>query len=179
MLQVSEHPWLLRARLDDVIGNAVSQYDPIRVRPFTFLAQKTELVKAAAASAKVTHPLLDGFKVTPRFALNAKIYEPSNGTLGLGLFIMVGMHHEIELQLSDLKEAGIDLADMYVVRRKPDPGQRRLAGRIEKVTGALVDLSEATDTKTLPVETIKLEGSKENVARCLSGLLGAGPTKRL
>src|SRR6266403_154242 len=38
-LRVSEHPWLLRARLDDAIGQAVSQYDPIRVSPFTFLAQ--------------------------------------------------------------------------------------------------------------------------------------------
>ena len=47
-LRVSEHPWLLRARIDDVIGDAVSQYEPIRVRPFTFLAQKAELVKPAA-----------------------------------------------------------------------------------------------------------------------------------
>src|SRR5581483_4864615 len=66
-LRVTEHPWLLRARIDDVIGDAVSQYEPIRVRPFTFLAQKAELIKPASAAANVSHALLGGFRVTPRF----------------------------------------------------------------------------------------------------------------
>lgn len=34
-LNVTEHPWLLRARLDDAIGTALRKYEPIRERPFT------------------------------------------------------------------------------------------------------------------------------------------------
>src|SRR6266478_2114777 len=108
-LRVSEHPWLLRARLDDAIGQAVSQYDPIRVRPFTFLAQRAELVGMAAEAAAVSHPLLDGFKVTPRFALNAKIYEAADGAPHVGVFVTVGMHQDIETPLSDLEAGGLDL----------------------------------------------------------------------
>jgi len=49
-LRTSQHPWLLRSRLDDAIGEALPKYEPIRERPFTFLAQKSELIKKAAAA---------------------------------------------------------------------------------------------------------------------------------
>ena len=78
MLRVVDHPWLSRARLDDAIG-PLPRYDPIGHRPFTFLAQKSELVAQAAQAANISHPLLSGFRVTPRFALNPKIYEPTDG----------------------------------------------------------------------------------------------------
>jgi hypothetical protein len=69
-LRVADHPWLLRARLDDAIGAALPKYEPIGQRPFTFLAQKSELIGQAAKAANISHPLLSGFTVTPRFALN-------------------------------------------------------------------------------------------------------------
>lgn len=178
-LSVSDHPWLLRARIDDVIGDAVSQYEPIRVRPFTFLAQKAELIKPAAVAAGVAHPLLAGFKVTPRFILNAKVYEPSGGIAGLGMFVNVGMHYDIDVPLPDLQAANIDLAGMYVVRRTPEQGQRRLVGRIGHLAGGQANLSEATGAVSVSMDEIKLEGSKENVARCLTALLGPARYKAL
>jgi hypothetical protein len=171
-LRTSEHPWLLRARLDDAIGVALPKYEPIRERPFTFLAQKTELIKKAAAAANITHSLLDEFKVTPRFALNTKIYEPTDGASNVGLFVTLGMRHDIDASLVDLQAAGIDLTGMYVVRRNPGPDERRLAGRVRAVIGQQVHLSEATDAEALPANKIKLEGSKENFSKCLNGLLG-------
>lgn len=178
-LRVAEHPWLLRARIDDVVGDAVSQYEPIRRRPFTFLAQKAELIGPAATAAGVAHPLLSHFKVTPRFVLNAKVYEPTAGTAGVGVFVEVGMHYDIDVPLPDLLGAGIDLAGMYVVRRAPEKGQRRLAGRIAHLAGSELQLSEATDADVVAVESVKLEGSRENVARCLTGLLGSARYKAL
>jgi Piwi domain len=178
-LSVGDHPWLLRARIDDVIGDAVSQYEPIRLRPFTFLAQKAELVKPAAAAAGITHPLLAGFRVTPRFILNAKVYEPNSGAAGLGMFVNVGMHYDIDVSLAELQAANIDLSGMYVVRRVREQGQRRLVGRISHLAGSQVYLSEATGADNIPADEIKLEGSKENVARCLTGLLGPSRYKAL
>jgi hypothetical protein len=178
-LRIADHPWLLRARIDDVIGDAVSQYEPIRVRPFTFLAHKAELIGPAAAAAGVAHPLLSGFKVTPRFVLNAKVYEPTGNTVGVGVFVKVGTHYEINVPLPDLQRAGIDLAGMYVVRRAPEKGQRRLAGRIARLTGSELHLSESTDGDVVAADSVKLEGSRENVARCLTGLLGTTRYKAL
>jgi hypothetical protein len=98
-LRVADHPWLLRARLDDTIGSALPKYEPIRERPFTFLAQKAELIRQAAAVANVSHPLLGQFKVTPKFVLNSKIYEPIDGASKIGIFLTLGMRYEIDAPL--------------------------------------------------------------------------------
>jgi len=81
-IRTSEHPWLLRARLEDAIGSALQSYIPIRKRPFTFLAQKSELIKKAAAAADIAHELLDTFKAqagsisTPIFTSMPAISKP-------------------------------------------------------------------------------------------------------
>jgi hypothetical protein len=171
-LRVTDHPWLLRARLDDAIGSALPKYEPIRERPFTFLAQKAELIRQAAAAANVSHPLLDQFKVTPKFVLNSKIYEPTDGSSKIGVFVTLGMRYEIDAPLIDLHQAGVDLNGMYVVRRAPQPGERRLAGRLARLDGSRAILLEATGPDVMAVDDLKLEGSKENFARSLSSLLG-------
>jgi len=178
-LYVSEHPWLLRARLDDVIGQGVPRYDPIRARPFTFLAQKAELIETAAAAAGVSHPLLADFKVTPRFVLNAKIYEDSDGVPSLGIFVTVGMQHDIQAPLGDLQANGLDVTGMHVVRRIAEPGKRHHMGRIGDLKNNQARLVEPTDLETVPLQTIKLEGSKENFAKCLTTLLGGTHYKAL
>lgn len=171
-LTTAEHPWLLRARLDDALEEALPKYTAVKKRPFTFLAQKTELIKAAAASAGLSHELLQGFKVTPRFALSAKIYEPEDDAIGVGVFVTIGMRYDIEASLSDLTRAGLDLRGMYVVRRKRQVGERGLLGRIRSIDGNTVQLSEETGLASAGVDDIKLEGSKENFIRCLTTLLG-------
>lgn len=164
-------PWLFRARVDDAIGAVLPRYAPLRVRPFTFLAQRAELIRDAADAAKLTHPLLSGFEVTPKFSLNAKIYETAEGGSQIGLFVTIGMHYDIQASLQELQKAGVDLAGMYVVRRKTQPGQRRLMGRVGTVVGENVTLSESSDVTSIAASDIKLEGSRENFARCLKTLL--------
>jgi hypothetical protein len=58
----------------------------------------------------LSHPLLSDFHVTPKFSLNAKIYEPAQGGSQIGIFVTLGMSYEIEASLLDLQKAGIDLA---------------------------------------------------------------------
>jgi hypothetical protein len=95
------------------------------------------------------------------------------------MFVNVDMHHDIDVPLSNLQAANIDLNGMYVVRRVREKGQRRLVGRIGHLTGNQAHLSEATSEVSVPVDSIKLEGSKENVARCLTELLGPARYKAL
>ena len=43
-LRTREHPWLLRSCLEDSVAEVFHKYEPLRRRPFTFLAQKQDLV---------------------------------------------------------------------------------------------------------------------------------------
>jgi hypothetical protein len=74
--------------------------------------------------------------------------------------------------LSALEAAGADLGSLYVVRRNPQPGERRLVGQIKNVTGSTVNLSAAYDDRTtIGAQEVYLEGSKTSFARCLKALL--------
>lgn len=172
LLRTADHPWLLRSRLDDALEEALPRYAAVKKRPFTFLAQKVELIDAAATTAGLSHRLLKGFKVIPRFALSPKIYEPVDGATKVGVFVTIGMRYDIEVSLSDLLKAGIDLRGMYVAKRNRHPGERGLLGRIRSIEGETVQLFEETDLTSVKVSDVKLEGSKENFTRCLTTLLG-------
>ncbi|MCP3385990.1 Piwi domain-containing protein [Bradyrhizobium sp. CCGUVB4N] len=169
---VLKYTWLVRARVDDVIGVALPQYEPIRVRPFTFLAQRAELIQPAAEAARITHPLINEFTVTPRFEVTAKTFEPVDRQSKVGVFVTVEMQFDIAASLSALRDADVDLGGLHVVRRTPEPGKRRLVGRIARVEGNITYLSEGTEGQSIETDRIKLEGSKESVARCLTTLLG-------
>src|SRR5208282_4668261 len=171
-LTLAEHPWLLRARLDDVIATVFDRYPALGLRPFSFLSQREEVVATAAEKARVRHPLLSGFRILPKFTLNAKVIEPYEGGVRVGLFITLGMRYEINADLVALLEAAVDLANLYVIRREFELGQRRLVGRIDKVVDDVVHLSEATGETTIVAANVQLEGSIENFSHCLSTLLG-------
>ena len=168
----SQYGWLLRARVDDVIGVALPKYQPIRQRPFTFLAQRTELIAPAAHAARIDDPLIEQFTVTPRFVLSPKTFEPVDGQSKLGIFINVEMQFDISAPLNELQSANVDLTGLHVVRRQAEPGKRRLVGRISRVDGNVTHLSESTEGPSIQTDQIKLEGSKESVARCLTTILG-------
>ncbi|NJO32011.1 MAG: hypothetical protein HC869_01615 [Rhodospirillales bacterium] len=171
-LKVIEHPWLLRARLDDVIATVFKRYPALRLRPFFFLSQREEIVAAAAEKVRVQHPLLSGFRILPKFTLNAKVIEPRDGVSCVGLFVTLGMRYEIAAELSALQHAGVDLCGLYVVRREVKAEERRLVGRIEALTDEIVQLSESTGDSTIVARDVRLEGSLESFSRCLKVLLG-------
>lgn len=171
-VKVHEHPWLFRARLDDVIASVFDRYAALRYRPFTFLAQRDELIATAAKKARLRHSLLTDFKILPKFSLSAKIIEPRDGDIGLGLFVTLGMRHEINAELEALQDAGVDLFGLYVIRRNASVGQRQLVGRVERLEEEIVYLSEATDATTARAADVHLESSLENFSHCLNTLLG-------
>lgn len=172
-LKVAEHPWLLRARLDDVIESVFEKYAAIRLRPFSFLSRREEIVSTAAEKIRVNHPLLPSFLILPKFTLSAKVVELRDGDSRIGLFVTLGMRYEIEADLIALHKAGVDLSGLYAVWRKPQPGQRRLVGRIQTLNEGVVQLSEATIAeRTVAATDVRLEGSLESFSRCLGALLG-------
>jgi len=104
--------------------------------------------------------------------VNTKTYEAEDGSNKVGIFITVGMSYDIDCSLAELELAGVDIGGMYAVRRVPQPGQRRLIGRVGKMNGPTVTLLETTDAPSMASDQVKLEGSKENFSKCLKTLLG-------
>nr|WP_321358918.1 Piwi domain-containing protein [uncultured Hyphomonas sp.] len=176
-LETRQHPWLLRARLEDAMAEVFPNYDPLKLRPFTFLAQKTELVAEAATEAGINPKELAGITVTPRYELNAKIYEPQNGEIRIGIFVNIRLAYDIDLHLPDLQTKGVALGGLHVIRRNPAPGQRRYLGRIGNIQGSNLTLSESYDSPDMKVGSVKLEGSKENFSLVLSAILRGAKRK--
>ncbi|MDE0307375.1 MAG: hypothetical protein OXI87_21220 [Albidovulum sp.] len=170
-LHTREHPWLLRSRLEDSVAKVFHGYVPLRRRPFTFLAQKQDLVATAAEDAGIDASLLDGIRVRPRYRIHPKIYELADGCARVGIFVTINMHYDIDTDLTRLQDVNVDLGGLHLVRRQPEPEQRRHLGQIDRIDGDIVLLCEARDDIHLAVKDVKLEGSKENFARCLKGLL--------
>ena len=148
-----------------------AMYEPLWRRPFTFRAQKDELVAQAAESAGADPSLLAGIRVRPRYRINPKIYELADAVPRIGIFVTINMDYEIDADLCRLQNARVDLRGLHVIRRRPEPGQRRHVGQLERIDGDAAHLAEAYDGSVFPARDIKLEGSRENFSRCVKGLL--------
>ena len=173
-IATNQHPWLLRARLEDAISEVFHKYDPQKLRPFRFLAQNTELVAEAAESAGMNPRDLAGLTIIPRYELSAKIYEPSNGDIRIGLFLNITLAYDISLHLPELEAKGVSLTGMHVVLRNPQPGERRHIGRISRIQGSKLTLDEAHGASDVKVGDVKLEGSRDNFSVVLEAILKGG-----
>ncbi len=172
-LSTDQHLRLLAARIADVLPHRFPEYKAFRRRPFSFLGRKDELVSQVKPQLSSPSPLLERFKIRPKFELDARLMELQDGDAFIGLFMQVHMRWEILASLEALAGAGVDLGGLYVVRREPGPDQRRAVGRVARVADDMVYLSESFDETTrIPIEEVWLEGSKASFARCLKVLLG-------
>jgi len=178
-LETSRHPWLLRSRIEDALDEAIPSYEAIQKRPFAFLAQRSELLDLAARAMGIEHSLLSNFRISPKFVLNTKIFEDADGNTRIGIFVTIGMRYEIDAWLEDLVASKVDVSGMYVVRREPQPGERRLVGRIRRLDEKWAHLLENAEDDVFETAELKLEGSKENFSRCLSALLGSYQYRKL
>jgi hypothetical protein len=172
-LRCDEHLPLLAALIDRVLPAKFPQYEAFRRRPFAFTGKKEELVGIIAKRLRQPHPLLKYFSIRPTFTLEAKIIEPTPNTTNIGLFLTVNTKWEITADLTALRDAGVDLGGLYVVRRNVNPDERRLVGQIKGVEGPIVTLAASYDNADfVPAAEVYLEGSKTSFARCLKALLG-------
>jgi hypothetical protein len=74
--------------VNEALPRHIHGYDAYRARPYTFLAQKQELVAAALHAAGVQPTaLLRGFEIRPRYALEVRLAELRNDQRFLGLFV--------------------------------------------------------------------------------------------
>ena len=174
-LPVNDHNSLhiLTDRLNDLLPTIFPMYSVFRSRPFAFLAQKDELVEKITSGWSDLPSLVSNFKIRPKFELEPKIIEVTDGEVAVALFMVIHTRWEILAPLDELIAAGLDLNGLHVIRRDPAPGERRLVGKIASVAGSFVRLSESFDNiDSVPVDQVWLEGRRDSFQRCLGSLLG-------
>jgi len=174
ILKCAEHLKLLAARIHDVLPEKFPDYEAFRRRPFTFRGKKGEMVEAIRAKITGLPQVVGGFKIHPKFELDARLIELREGSLEVGLFLVVSTNWLITASLDELIAAGVNIQGSYVVRRNPEPEQRRLVGRIRQISGQQVLLSESFDgTESVFADDVMLEGSRASFSHCLKQLLGS------
>lgn len=164
---------LLRTCLNDAMPDFLPKYQPDGVRPFRFLAQRDEFVSSFAKKNTIPPIVAEGFKIHPRFEMDARMIECVENERKIVIAISVRMKWEILACIDDLADASVQLRGLYVILRNPKPGEHRLVGRIKNVVDGNVELSESMNgRKSIPSQDVQLEGSLEGFSRCLSKLLG-------
>lgn len=166
---------LLASRISNLLPIIFQRYEPLKRKPFIFLAQKKEkeLISGITHKIKGLPEIISSFTIFPKYILEPKIFALHNDEVALGLFLRLKTSWQIQVSLSTLQREGVDLQDLYVVRRHRIPGQRRLVGRIEHLVKDVVHLSESFDqVHFINEEEVWLEGSKVSFSRCLKTILG-------
>ncbi|RUT03649.1 hypothetical protein DSM106972_052880 [Dulcicalothrix desertica PCC 7102] len=174
-LVCNEHLQLLANRISDLLPSIFKAYKPLKYKPFIFLAQKEEkeLVSAITNKIKGLPEIISSFKIFPKYILEPKIFAIHNDEAGLGLFLRLKTSWQIQASLTLLQSEGVDLQNLYVVRRSRVQGQRRLVGRIDRLVNDVVHLSESFDQiDSINEAEVLLEGSKASFSRCLKTILG-------
>ena len=147
------------------------QRESFRRRPYTFLGEKDAV--ADVANKLGLPDLARQFAIRSKFELDTKIFEIVNDEPFLGVILGRHTSWSCTAELANLQRAGVDLSGLCVVRRQTEAGQRRLVGRIARLQGAQVELSESyDDTTSIAASEVWLEGSLQSFARCLKTILG-------
>lgn len=172
-LQCRDHLHLLAAKIRYELSDAFKDYDIERVKPFTVLSSKVEIVDEITKQLPASPAILRQFKIRPKFEIESRIVEPRPGDVRVCLFIKFGTRWQIHCPLPELVKEGVDLVGLHVIRRNSVSGERRLIGRIGAVSEKIVHLSESyNNIGEIDVDLIWLEGSKTSFSRCLKRLLG-------
>jgi hypothetical protein len=164
---------LIVALIDDLLPRKFPAYEAFRRRPFQFIGKKDEMIGAITKDLRNLPPLVHQFSIRPVFTLQAKILEPAPGETSIGLFLTIQTKWEINADIAALQAARVNLRGLYVVRRDPQPDERRLVGMIESVTDKVVSLAASYNNRaSIGTDEVFLEGSRTSFVRCMKCLLG-------
>jgi hypothetical protein len=173
-LKISENLRLFSRLVNDALRRRFPRYEPIRRKPFVFVGHHDQLLEDIESVLGVTQPLLREFRIWPKYSLDTRLLEFQPDSPFIGVVVDISTRWEVTAQLEDLQVAGIDLTGLFVIRRDPEPDERRLVGRIAWIVGGRVELSESTsDEMSVAAGEVMLEGRREVFSRCLGHLLGS------
>ena len=175
LLVLSDHLGLrfVKAMLDQAMRGVFDAYDPVRDRPFTFLARNVDLVALAAENLESKPSLLSKFEIRPKYELEAKVVEFRPGELEMMLALNLTTRWICNASVNELIDENIPVRGMHLIRRNREPGQRSLVGTFDRIEGDNALLQDAYDGQDkIAASQVRIEGSKEVFATSLRHLLG-------
>lgn len=168
-----DHFYLIARRITERLPRKFPWYDAIRQRPFTFVGRKGEIITQVGKRIGGLPSAINGFTIYPKFTLDVRLVELVDGQPFLGVFVSAGTRWNIHTPLDELQAAGVNLRGLYVLRRRPKEGERRLVGRLDRIEGERAILSESFEgLREVPTDSIKLEPSRSSFTRSLETILG-------
>ncbi|GAA0393837.1 hypothetical protein Acor_81920 [Acrocarpospora corrugata] len=171
-LEVARNLGFVAFLVNHALPRSIRHYAAFKDRPFTFLGGKREFVGEIRDQIPNPPPLLSGFSIRPRYALEARVVAPAEEAF-LGLFVTLTTRTEITAALPDLAAAGVRLEGFDALLRNRVRGQRSLVGTIDRLTGSGVTFRESFDGVTqMNADELVLEPSREAFAACLRVILG-------
>ena len=173
-LRTEDHLPLIAARLVNALPGVLTDCRPQGYRPFSWRGGKNMMgwcLRGLGAPPSVP----ERFRVYPRYELDAKVVEVSEGERGVVLVFNRGTRWEIWATPHELCEAGIDHAGLVLVARRREKGKRRLVGTVGEVRGDTIRLAQSFDgTEEVKEGEVWVEGTPASFGRCLEAVLGGG-----
>lgn len=138
---------LVKALLRDALIDALNELErPVVSHEISFLANRNLL--ADALPEDITSP--DWLCVAPRYTLDARLFFFDKRKPFLGIALDARTRRRITAPCSTLLDAGVDLQDLYVVRRESGDDPRLeprliLLGRVAQNSGGQLELADSRD----------------------------------
>ncbi len=171
-LSVAEHLPLLAAHLVNSLPNVLWDCKPIEYRPFSWIKGQ-DMIGRCLAGLSGIDAVIKKFSIRPRYELDARVVELSEGNPHIALIFNQYMRWEIYASPRELEDVGISTKGLFVLNRRRQAGKHRLLGRIKSVDGATVYLSDAYDgIEEVSEESVWIEGTQTSFSHCFKGLLG-------
>lgn len=180
-MEVRGNLHLLGARLEAAIA-ATAQGELMVGRNPSVLAERNLLEEAISSQAgsNTGAELAKRFSVRPRFDFQARAISLARDSK-LVLFLRVRTRWGLDVAVSELVEAGVDVAGLYVLRASNESEGPRILGRVSAIDGDTVFLDDLADEAPSQVDAgrIVIEPRRDYVIRLLGSLLGEGTATRV
>ena len=174
--KVSKNLSLIAARVNELLPTLFSQYTPVSLKPFRIVSPKTEIVGLAAKRLSNAPEVLKFFKIRRRITIDCRSLVLGRDDWRLALLLQQDFRWEIEGRIPELAAAGIELKGLVALLINPAPEQSALLGEIVSFDDKNVTVRGKT-IQTVPINEVRIEGSRESFSRLLSRILGANYLK--
>ena len=174
---VQENLLILASRLAELVADHFEDRDTVDGRDLSFLGK--DLLKDALDQVRAP-AVAYGFSVRTRFDFETRLIDPNNESVFVALVLRQRTKWDADVDLGKLEAAGVDLQGLYVVRREVGEDESRVAGRIDRLEGGRVVLSDSPDgLDSIAVSAVTLEPRRDAFARVMGRVLNASQQSKL
>jgi hypothetical protein len=143
--------------------------------PTTFILERENLVKEIVDDEEIACLIA----MYPQYEIESRLIVPHNKDVIFGIQVNFSVCHIIEATVYDLLQRNVDVLNQYVTTNcedTPDPRiaqkySRRLAGKVVKIDGVTLKLTDYREHNEIDAQSCFLEPNQFNFRHCLDSLI--------